>query len=111
MCEDEIRQYEEIRKVVARARAIRIFVYHLIAYALGNIFLGAWNIFTYQNRGDEVLWFWSPLIFWGIGVIIHYLQSIARFDDWWHQDESITNERRYEMELGPAPEEQNQPVE
>ncbi len=39
MCEDEIRQYEEIRKVVARARAIRIFVYHLIAYALGNIFL------------------------------------------------------------------------
>ena len=110
MCEEEIRQYEEIRKVVARARAVHIFGYHVVAYVLGNIFLGAWNIFTYQNRRDEVLWFWSPLIFWGGGgVIIHYLQSIALFNDWWQQDESITNERRYELEL--APEDQKQPAE
>ena len=56
-----------------------------------------------------MLWFWSPLIFWGGGVIIHYLQSIALFNDWWQQDESITNERRYELEL--APEDQKQPAE
>ena len=61
---DEIRQYQEIRKRVGKARAIRIFVYHLIAYTLGNIFFGAWNIFTFQNRGDEILWFYFLLIFW-----------------------------------------------
>ena len=54
---------------------------------MGNIFLGAWNIWTYQNRGDEFLWFYFPLIFWGVGVIIHYVQSVVLFDDWWDQDE------------------------
>ena len=98
---DEIRLYQEVRKRVGKARAIRIFVYHLIAYALGNIFLGAWNIFTVQNRGDEILWFYFPLIFWGVGVIIHYLQGVALFDEWWDQDE-INTERTVSTEIAEA---------
>ena len=94
---DEIRHYQEVRKRVGKARAIRIFVYHLIAYALGNIFLGAWNIFTFQNRGDEILWFYFPLIFWGVGVIIHYVQGVALFNEWWDQDE-INTERTVSTE-------------
>ena len=90
MVAEELKTYQETRKVVGKRRAVRIFFYHLAAYALGNIFLGAWNILTYQLRGDEILWFYSPLIFWGIGVIIHYLQGVALFDDWWNQDETIT---------------------
>ena len=86
----EIREYQKIRKRVGKSRAVRIFVYHLIAYALGNIFLGAWNIFTLETRGIDVLWFYFPLIFWGVGVIIHYLQGVALFNDWWDQDEMNT---------------------
>lgn len=74
MADDEIARYHTTRKSVAKARAIRIFYYHLAAYLLGNIFLGAWNIFTYQNLEDQTRWFFSPLIFRGVGVIIHYLQ-------------------------------------
>ena len=89
---DEIRHYQEVRKRVAKTRTVRIFFYHLVAYVLGNIFLGAWNIFTYELKDDKALWFFSPLIFWGVGVIIHYLQSVALFDDWWEQDERITED-------------------
>ena len=87
---DETKRYQELRKQVAKKRAMRIFFYHLVAYAMGNVFLGAWNIFTYQNRGDQTLWFFSPLIFWGVGVIIHYLQGVALFEDWWEMDDRTT---------------------
>ena len=93
MADDGVTRYRVIRKTVAKARAVRIFFYHLAAYVLGNIFLGAWNIFTYQNLEDQTLWFFSPLIFWGVGVIIHYVQGVALFEDWWEKDEQITDER------------------
>ena len=93
MVDDEIARYQTTRKSVAKARAVRIFFYHLAAYLLGNIFLGAWNIFTYQNLDDDTLWFFSPLIFWGVGVIIHYVQGVALFDEWWNADEVITEQR------------------
>ena len=41
---DESRQYQNVRKKIGKARAIRVFVYHLIAYALSNIFLSVRNI-------------------------------------------------------------------
>ena len=86
----EIREYQKIRKRIGKSHAVRIFFYQLVAYALGNIFLGAWNIFTLENRGIDVLWFYFPLIFWDIGVIIHYLQDVALFNDRWDQDEMNT---------------------
>ncbi len=96
---DELRRYRRARKDIAKNRAVRIFFYHFGAYVLGNIFLGAWNVFTYQNLGSSSLWFFSPLIFWGVGVIIHYVQGVALFDEWWDQDEEITGERLADEEI------------
>ena len=50
------------------------------------------NALTYNVKGETTLWFYVPLIFWGVGVLVHYLQAIALFDDWWRTDESAVAE-------------------
>ena len=89
----ELLRYKQTRKAIEKARAVRIFVSHLAAYVIGNIFLGVWNGLTYYVKEDDTLWFYLPLLFWGIGLIIHYLQSIALFDNWWERDEGLIGER------------------
>ena len=89
----EVVRYRETRKAIEKARAIRIFVSHIIAYVIGNIFLAVWNGLTYYVLEDDTLWFYLPLLFWGVGVIIHYLQSVALFDNWWERDEGLIDER------------------
>ena len=94
MTDQDVTAYSETRKAIEKARAVRIFVSHLIAYVLGNLFLGFWNVMTYILKDNETLWFYLPLLFWGVGVIIHYLQSVALFDEWWELDERTIEERR-----------------
>ena len=86
---DELENYIEAKKSVQRQRAIRIFQVHLAAFTIGNIFFGIWNSLTFYITGIEALWFPMPLIFWGIGILIHYIVSVALFDEFWERDESI----------------------
>ena len=90
---EEVIRYRETRKAIEKARALRIFVSHLVAYIIGNVFLGVWNGLTYYVKEDDTLWFYLPLLFWGNGLIIHYLQSVALFDNWWDRDERLIDER------------------
>ena len=92
--EVSINAYREARKSIKKARAVRIFLVHLAAYILGNIFLGSWNILTYFIKDSPTLWFFLPLLFWGVGLIIHYVHSVALFDEWWDSDERQIFERR-----------------
>jgi len=86
--EQALARYRAARKIVERGRAVQIFLSHLTAYIVGNVFLGVWNTLTYYIKEDETLWFYIPLLFWGVGIIIHYLQAIALFDNWWDNDEA-----------------------
>ena len=86
---DEVARYKEAKKNVEKARAVRIFLVHLSVFIIGNIFLGVWNSLTYYIKGNELLWFPIPLIFWGVGVLIHYTISVALFNEWWEHDETI----------------------
>ncbi len=90
---EELANYREARKSVEKARADRIFLVHLAVFIIGNIFLGIWNSLTYYVKGNELLWFPIPLIFWGVGVLIHYTVSVALFNEWWERDESIIQSR------------------
>ena len=70
--EDYKRAYREMEMEEAR----RGFLAHLIAYILVNVMLIAINlIYTI-----EVLWFFYPLIGWGIGVAMHYLFGVRWFE-------------------------------
>ena len=95
MVDDEktIQSYREARKAIEKGRALRIFFGHLGAYLLGNMFLGGWNALTYFVKDSPTLWFYLPLLFWGIGLIIHYLHAVALFDEWWALDERTIRER------------------
>lgn len=93
MVNDELREYREERKSVEKQRTFRIFIAHLGIFIIGNLFLGGWNAVTYYVKGSEVLWFVLPLTFWGVGVLIHYLLSVALFDEWWERDEKVIRDR------------------
>ena len=60
----------------------------------GNVFLGFWNALTYFVKDSDTLWFYIPLLFWGVGVLIHYVQGVALFDEWWELDERTIDIRR-----------------
>lgn len=90
---DQLANYKEARKGVEKTRATRVFLIHLAAFIIGNIFLGVWNSLTYYIKGNELLWFPIPLIFWGVGVLIHYTVSVALFNEWWDRDESVIQTR------------------
>ena len=91
--DDDDSKYKQARKTISRARSVRVFTFHLIAFILGNGFLGFWNVVTYVVKDDDALWFFLPLLFWGVGLIIHYLISVALFDEWWELDERNINSR------------------
>ena len=93
MADERLTPYREARKAIERTRAVRIFYSHLAAYILGNIFLGSWNALTYFVKDNDTLWFFLPLLFWGVGVIVHYVFALALFEEWWENDERTIDER------------------
>jgi len=34
-----------------------------------------------------------PLLFWGVGLLVHYVQAVALFEEWWELDERIIDDR------------------
>ena len=57
------------RRARARVAALRGFYIHLLAYVVVNAFLFLINMLTDRDS----LWFYWPLLGWGIGVLIHAL--------------------------------------
>ncbi|MEM5830326.1 MAG: 2TM domain-containing protein [Candidatus Aenigmatarchaeota archaeon] len=45
------------------------FKFHLMAYLFVNVALIIYNLYFYSSY----IWFQYPLIFWGIGLMFHYL--------------------------------------
>jgi len=71
--DDYNRAYREIRAEEER----RDFSIHLVVLLLVNLLLVAIN-FMYS---PGAIWFLYPLIGWGIGVTIHYLNAVYWIDD------------------------------
>jgi tellurite resistance protein TehA-like permease len=68
----EIEDYKRAYREVAKQEERHGFVAHLVSYILLNTLMFLCNIFLTKG----VLWFYFPLIFWGIGLLSHYLWGI-----------------------------------
>ena len=61
---DEQARYDRAKK---RVEEIKEFYQHLVTYLLVNAFLAVVNLLTFPGH----LWFFWPLIGWGLGITIH----------------------------------------
>ena len=83
---------EEIKKAKKKVKAKKGFYQHLTTYAIINAFLVFLNLFT----TPEYLWFFFPLMGWGIGLLFHYVDvfGVPGFDilnqDW--EERELQNE-------------------
>lgn len=68
---DENQRYQKAKE---RVEELKGFYIHLIVYVLVNLFLFVLNMLT----SPRYLWFYWPLIGWGIGVVGHAFSVIGK---------------------------------
>ncbi|MBT9160489.1 MAG: hypothetical protein DDT26_01776 [Dehalococcoidia bacterium] len=86
--EDYKRAYREMKIEEER----RGFVFHLVAYILVNLGLITLNLLVVP----EVIWFFWPLLGWGIGVVCHYLGEVRWIESELKKKEAIAESRARE---------------
>lgn len=74
----EERTYQQAQR---RVREIRGFYVHTVVYVLVNALLFLINIIT----APDVLWFYWPLLGWGIAIVVHAI-SVFGFGPWLGQE-------------------------
>jgi len=66
---------EIYRKAKKRMQAKKSFYKHLSAYIAVGMFFFIMNMVTLGN--DPELWFFFPMLPWGIGLLIHYFTTFG----------------------------------
>ena len=67
-----LEEYKKAYREIIKEEERRTFLIHFIVY----IFVNAMLIIINLIYSPRVAWFFYPLIGWGIGLAIHYLNSI-----------------------------------
>jgi len=88
-----LEEYKKAYREVVSEEEKRVFLIHLVVYVLVNAMLIAIN-FIYS---PEAIWFFYPLIGWGIGITIHYLSGVR-----WIQKELEEKEAKAEYKAREA---------
>ncbi|MCD4840563.1 MAG: 2TM domain-containing protein [Methanosarcinales archaeon] len=70
--EISVEEYKKAYKEMMAEEEKRGFRIHLVAYVLVNAILIAVN-FIYSPKA---IWFFYPLLGWGIGITVHYLYAV-----------------------------------
>ena len=91
--EASLEGYKKAYRGVVSEEEKRVFLIHLVVYVLVNAMLIAIN-FIYS---PEAIWFFYPLIGWGIGISIHYLSGVR-----WIQKELEEKEAKAEYKAREA---------
>lgn len=81
--EEYKRAYRDLRKEEEK----RGFLIHLVVYILVNVMLTVINLLYSPNK----IWFFYPIIGWGIGITAHYLFGV-------HWLEKLLEEREAKAE-------------
>lgn len=69
---------EEIKKAKKKVKSKKDFYQHLMTFVIINSFLIALNLVTSPTN----LWFYFPLMGWGVGLLFHYVEvfGVPGFD-------------------------------
>lgn len=91
-------EYKKAYREIVSEESKRGFLVHLIVYVLVNIMLIIINL-VYSPK---TIWFFYPLIGWGIGIFMHYLSAIR-----WIEKELEEKEAKAEYRAKEAKKEMN----
>ena len=82
--EISLEEYKKAYREIRAEKEKRGFLTHLVVYILVNLMLIVIN-FVYSR---EVIWFFYPLIGWGIGISVHYLNAVRWIEKWLKEEEA-----------------------
>ena len=94
--EISLEEYKKAYREIVMEEAKRSFSVHLVVYVLVNAMLIAVN-FIYSPK---VIWFFYPLIGWGIGISMHYLFGVRWVEKELKETEAKAEYRVREMKKG-----------
>ncbi len=67
-----LEDYKKAHREISKEEEKRDFLVHLVVYVLVNTMLIVINLIY----SPDVIWFFYPLIGWGIGISMHYLFGV-----------------------------------
>jgi hypothetical protein len=79
----ELNAYREKRRFVEKQQEKSSFKKHLSVYILSNLIFGIIFFFL-----DELWMISFPVFFWGLGIVMHYVKSVLKFDDRFEKQEA-----------------------
>ncbi len=93
MSEISLDEYKKAYREMMAEEEKRRFLVHLVVYVLVNIMLMIINLL--YSPGD--IWFFYPLIGWGIGITAHYLKAVRWMENTLEEREAKAEYRAREM--------------
>ncbi len=69
-----VQDYERAERALALEWARRGFTVHEATYAIANICLILINLLVVP----DYIWFYFPLLFWGLGLLMHYVFGLRQ---------------------------------
>ncbi len=83
--EISLQDYQKAYREMIKQEEKRGFLIHLVVYCLVNAGLITLNLVVVP----EVIWFFWPVLGWGIGIVIHYLQGVRWIEETLKKKEAI----------------------
>ena len=90
--EISLEEYKKAYREIVVEEGKRGFSVHLVVYVLVNAMLIAINLIY----SPEAIWFFYPLIGWGIGISMHYLFAVRWIEKWLREREAKAEYRARE---------------
>ena len=87
--EVSLEEYKKAYRGVRKEKEKRGFIIHLTVYVIVNIGLIVYNLVYVP----EHIWFFWPLIFWGLGLTCHYLGAVRFLERELEKDEALAEIR------------------
>jgi hypothetical protein len=91
--EISLEDYKKAYREMMMEEKKRGFLIHLVVYVSVNAMLVAINLIF----SPEAIWFFYPLLGWGIGITAHYLNAVNWIDRDIKKEESVAEYRAREF--------------